>query len=764
MGHLDFLIRDLALILAVAGITTLIFKRIKQPVVLGYILAGFLTGSHFNFLPDIADSASITVWAELGIVFIMFGLGLEFSFHKLANVGGSAIVTAMTIITPMIVIGYLIGQALGWSQMDSIFLGGMISMSSTMVIIKAYDELGLKPKSYANIVLGTLIVEDIAGIFMMIILSTIAKSKELSGFQMMGDIGVLLMYLGLWLVLGIYLIPTFLRKTKSLMNDESLLIISLGLCLFMVVVANSIGFSSALGAFIAGSILAGTVLRERIEKLVTPVKDLFGAVFFVSVGTLLDLSTLFEYLIPILVISVATIMGQMIFSTLGSILSGQPLNTAVGVGFSMVQIGEFSFIIAALGTSLGVTSGFLYPVIVSISVLTIFTTPLFLKRIDKARKLAAKVLPDQLVVYLNRYTSDRQSVNEMDEDWHEYLVKYFSRTSISIVVLFSIYSIGTRWFLPTIEGIFPYYEREISTLVLCLVMVPIISIMASHKNIIYTRLWLKRSSNRLPLVALTGFGIIIGAGFIVMTVNKILNVPAWMVSILAIIIVVLIIKSDFIRSKSIKLESRFFKNFNERIFAKKQKERQRAKSEWVDTNLFVVEFEVADTPKKNSFKDFYSQRKYGVHVIKIIRNGKHINFPSKGDQIFAGDILYAMGLKKQIESYLLMLKKDEYIKNPQESKITLRDFIYGQIFHEVDPANQILLAAIPIDKGSFMAKQTIVTSKFRNLYNGFIVGIEREALPMIVPDKNTMMESGDIVWVLGSQDMADKLLDAGMLE
>jgi len=752
MGHLEFLIRDLALILVVAGITTLIFKKIKQPVVLGYILAGFLTGSNFKFLPNIDDLSTIAVWAELGIIFIMFGLGLEFSFHKLANVGGSAIVTATTIIIPMVFLGFLIGNLLGWSKMDSIFLGGMISMSSTMVIIKAYDELGLKPKSYSNIVLGTLIVEDIAGVFMMVILSAIAISKGVIGFQMVGDIGVLFMYLGLWLVLGIYLIPSFLRKTKSLMNDETLLIISLGLCLFMVVVANYIGFSSALGAFIAGSILAGTVLRERIEKLITPIKDLFGAVFFISVGLLLDFSTLAEYILPIIIISIVTVFGQMLFSTIGAILSGQTLNLAVGVGFSMVQIGEFSFIIAALGTALGVTSGFLYPVIVFVSVITIFTTPFFLKRIDWARVVIAKLLPTNLVEYLNRYTSDKQSVNEIDEDWHEYLTKYFTRISVSIIVLFSIYSIGTKWFEPNMSHIFISYEKPVSTILICLVMVPIISIM-----------WLKRTSNRLPLLAFTAFGIIIGSVFIVLTVNTILNVPVWVVEILAIIAVILIIKSDFIRSKSIILESRFFKNFNERTFAKRQKEHQRAKSEWVDTNLFVSQFEVIDTPKKNSFKDFYSQRKLGVHILKILRNGEYINLPTKEEQIFAGDIIYVMGPKKQIEPYLLMLEKDEHIKNHEESIITLRDFIYGQIFHEVKPENQILLVAINVEKGSFMAKQTIVTSRFRRLHKGFIIGIERESSPMIVPDKNAMMEAGDIVWVLGSREMADSLLDAGLL-
>jgi CPA2 family monovalent cation:H+ antiporter-2 len=764
MEHLDYLIRDLALVLVVAGATTLLFKKIRQPVLLGYILAGFLTGPHFNIIPTIIDTANIQVWAELGIIFIMFGLGLEFSFHRLANVGGSAIITAMTIIFPMILIGNLVGQSLGWSRMDSLFLGGMLSMSSTMVIIKVYEEFGLKPKSFSGIVMGTLIIEDIAGVFMIIVLSTISISKGIDRIDMVGDITILLMYLVLWFVLGIYLIPTILRKARRLMNDESLLILSLGLCLLMVVVANFIGFSSALGAFIAGSILAGTLFKERIEKMVAPIRNLFGAVFFVSVGLLIDLSTFAEYFWIILLLTVITIVGQMTFSTLGSIISGQSLKNSVGVGMSMVQIGEFSFIIASLGTALGVTSPFLYPIIVFVSVITIFLTPIFLKQIDPVRRYLSRVLPDKVVDYLNRYTSEKQSVNEMDEDWHEYLTKYFIRTSLSAVVLFCIYYIGVTWVEPHSRPYIPYYEEVFMTILICLPMVPIISIMASHRNILYTKLWLKKASNRFPLAALTAIGVLIGSEFIILTVTRILELPLWIVTIIAILIVILIIKSDFIRSRSLQLETRFFKNYNERIFAKRQKEHQRDKSEWVDRNLYVVQFDAVDTPKKNAFRYFSSQRKMGVHILKVIRDGRHINLPNKDEVILKGDRLFAMGSRKQIDAYLIMLKKDQYIENPKEDPVTLRDFIYGQIFHDIPPEDQLMLIAIEVERGSPLANQTIVTSRFRARHKGFIIGIERETLPMIIPDKDTTMEVGDIVWVLGTQAMADSLLESGMLE
>ncbi|MFR6258419.1 MAG: cation:proton antiporter [Anaerovoracaceae bacterium] len=351
--QLDYLITDLALIFIVASIVTIVFKKLNQPVVLGYIVAGFLISPNFVFLPTVIESSDIHVWANIGVVFLMFALGLEFSFKKLATVGGSAFVIALTVMGSMILIGVGIGSLMGWDKMDCIFLGGMLSMSSTMIILKAYEEYGLKKEKFAQIVLGTLVIEDIAGIFMMVILSTISVSQNVSGLGMVKEIGMLMIFLLIWLMLGIYLIPSFLKRIKSMINDEILLVVSIGICMGMVVIANLIGFSSALGAFMAGSILAGTVQSSRIERIIIPVKDLFGAIFFVSVGMMIVPETLVEYILPIIIITIVTILGQMTFATIGILLSGQSLHTAVRGGFSMVQIGEFSFIIATLGMSLG---------------------------------------------------------------------------------------------------------------------------------------------------------------------------------------------------------------------------------------------------------------------------------------------------------------------------------------------------------------------------------------------------------------------------
>ena len=392
MAHLPQIIVDLAMILLVAGVTTILFKKLNQPLVLGYIIAGFITGPHFSFFPTVSDAANIQVWSEIGVIFLLFALGLEFSFYKLKSVGNTAFIATAVEIGGMLGFGYLCGTLLGWSHMDSIFLGGMLAMSSTTIIIKAFEDLKLKGKRFTEMVFGVLIVEDIAGIIMMVMLSTLAAAG-ISTMELAMGVGRLGFFLTLWVVMGMYLIPTFFKKAKDLMNDETLIVASIGLCLGMVVLATHMGFSAALGAFIMGSLIAEAPNAEHIEHLVKPVKDLFGAVFFVSVGMLVDPSLLLQYWFPILVLVAVTIIGKLIFSTGGVLAAGQNLNISMHCGFSLAQIGEFSFIIASLGMSLGVISDFLYPIIVAVSVVTTFTTPFFIMAADPAYKVVTKLLP-----------------------------------------------------------------------------------------------------------------------------------------------------------------------------------------------------------------------------------------------------------------------------------------------------------------------------------------------------------------------------------
>ncbi|HEU4472790.1 MAG TPA: cation:proton antiporter, partial [Flavisolibacter sp.] len=432
MAHLPNLITDLALILCAAAFITLVFKKLKQPLVLGYIIAGFLVGPYFSWIPTVHEGENIRIWAEIGVIFLLFSLGLEFSFKKLLKVGGSASITALVEVIVMVLIGFGVGQGLGWSFMDSLFLGGILSISSTTIIIRAFDELGLKTKQFATLVFGVLIVEDLVAIVLLVLLSTLAVSKQFAGTEMIYSILKLVFFLAIWFLSGIFFIPTLLRKAKKLISDEMLLIISVALCFLMVVFASQVGFSPALGAFIMGSILAETTKAERIEHLIKPVKDLFGAIFFVSVGMLIDPQVLVDHALPIVILCLVTIAGKVFSTTLGALLSGQQLQTSIQAGFSLAQIGEFSFIIATLGLSLNVTSDFLYPIAVAVSAVTTLTTPYLIRSSGRFYHWLNRRLPPNLVKRLNRYSSEAKQVSHTSE-W-----KMFIRSTIINVVLLSV--------------------------------------------------------------------------------------------------------------------------------------------------------------------------------------------------------------------------------------------------------------------------------------------------------------------------------------
>ncbi len=437
MLHLPHLIADLGLILAAAGVTTLIFKKIRQPLVLGYIIAGLLVGPHISLIPTVGSSEDITIWAEIGVIFLLFSLGLEFSFKKLIRVGGSASITAVVEVIGMLGIGYVAGQILGWSTMDSIFLGGILSVSSTTIIIRAFDELGIKTQKFASLVFGVLVIEDLVAIVLLVLLSTLGVSQQFAGEEMLVSVLKLCFFLVLWFLAGIFLLPTFLKYTRGLMNDETLLVVSLGLCLLMVIVATEAGFSPALGAFIMGSILAETTQAERIEHLIKSVKDLFGAVFFVSVGMLIDPEVLWRYGGAVVAISLVTVVGKLVSTSAGALLSGQPLKQSIQAGMSLAQIGEFSFIIATLGLTLNVTSDFLYPIAVAVSALTTFTTPYLIRLSEPLYTHLEKRLPARWAAGLNRYHSDTQVVVTLS-DWKTVLRSYILTMVTHTVILFSI--------------------------------------------------------------------------------------------------------------------------------------------------------------------------------------------------------------------------------------------------------------------------------------------------------------------------------------
>ena len=420
MSQIPALISDLAVILISAGLVTLLFKKLKQPVVLGYIVAGILAGPSIEQIPTVTDVESIRIWADIGVIFLLFALGLDFSFKKLMKVGGTAVIGAITVVIGMMTAGYITGLSLGWGHMNSLFLGGMLSMSSTTIIFKAFDDMGLRNQRFAGVVFGILVVEDLFAVLLMVLLSTVAVSKHVEGMEMLDSVVKLGIFLLFCFVVGIYLIPSFLKKAKSFLNEETLLIVSIGLCLGMVMIATKAGFSSALGAFVMGSILAETIDAERIEHLVKPVKDLFGAIFFVSVGMLIDPQMLWEYKIPIFIITLVVMAGQICFASFGVLLSGQPIKIAIQSGFSLAQIGEFAFIIAGLGLSLNVTDQYLYPIVVAVSVITTFFTPYMIRLAEPAYKWAERIIPENWKQFLERYSSGSNTIRQKSA-WNKLL-------------------------------------------------------------------------------------------------------------------------------------------------------------------------------------------------------------------------------------------------------------------------------------------------------------------------------------------------------
>ena len=473
MSQLDPMIADLALILICAGVMTLLFKSLKQPIVLGYIVAGFLASPKMPYMPSVTDMHGIHLWSEIGVIFLLFALGLEFSFKKILKMGAAPIIAAVSIILAMMYVGSSVGSLFGWSNMDCIFLGGMLAMSSTTIIFKAFDDMGLRKKRFAGLVLSVLIIEDILAIVLMVMLSTMAVSKQFEGTKMLESILQLGLYLVLWFTVGLFLIPLALRKLKPLMNSETLLITALALCFGMVVAASAAGFSAAFGAFVMGSILAETVEAEAIEHLVSPVKNLFGAIFFVSVGMMVDMALIIEYIVPIVSIIAAVILGQTILSTCGFLLSGQSLKTSMQCSFSLTQIGEFAFILATLGTSLHVTSDFLYPIVVAVSVFTTFTTPYMIRLAEPAYRLIVRILPAKLIAKLERNTDekDEKAPDQQQQMWNSIFKRFVFTMLINSVLCIAVMAIMLYYGEPFIAGFVPdkwlHPVTALITLILC---------------------------------------------------------------------------------------------------------------------------------------------------------------------------------------------------------------------------------------------------------------------------------------------------------
>ena len=751
MAEIEPLIADLALILICAGIMTLVFKKLKQPLVLGYIVAGFIASPHFSLTPSVIDTASIHTWSDIGVIFLLFALGLEFSFKKIVKVGGPAVIAALTIIFGMIFLGFTVGSSFGWSKMDALFLGGMISMSSTTIIYKAFEDLGLAKKQFAGLVMSILILEDILAVVLMVVLSTVAVSNNFEGKELIFSVGKLVFFLVLWILVGIYLIPLLLRKAKKLMNDETLLVVALGLCFGMVVLAAKTGFSAAFGAFIMGSILAETIEAEHIEHLVKPVKDLFGAIFFVSVGMMVDPAMIAQYWLPIVIITLTVIVGQLVFATTGVLLSGQNLKTAMQCGFSLTQIGEFAFIIATLGVSLGVTGSFLYPIVVAVSVITIFLTPYMIRLAEPAYGFVYSHLPVRVRTFLDNYAASSASpTTSKESEWKKYLGDILKAVLIYGILCIAICGLSFGLLVPFVEKWIPTpWAHILSAVIILLALAPFLRTLAikgSHSEAFQT-LWEGSRANRAPLVATVVLRYVLALGFVFYVLARLFHISVVLIFLIALVAVFAIISSNFIKHNAQRIERNFMTNFRSRELRAEYlgEKKPEYASRLLSKDMHLADFDVPAEIEwgGRTLSELNFGQRFGIHVVSILRGGLRINIPKATDQVFPQDRIQVIGSDSDLE---------EFGKQLTQSTVHLEDERYH--------SGEMLLRCVPVTGTSAFLGKTVRDSGIRNHWHCLVAGVEKQDGELHTPDVNIPFEEGDILWIVGEKEDVDKVMNA----
>ncbi len=744
MAEIPHLIQDLALILMVAGLVTLLFKKLRQPLVLGYIVAGFLVSPHMPYLMSVVDKADIQTWADIGVMFLLFSLGLDFSFKKILKMGMAPVIAALTIIFCMMALGTGVGTMFGWSRMNCLFLAGMLAMSSTTIIYKALDDLGLRQQRFAGLVMSVLILEDVLAIVMMVMLSTIARGANPDGSMMIESVGKIVFFLVLWFVVGIFLIPPFLRKTRRLMNDETLVVVALGLCCAMAVLSTTVGFSSAFGAFVMGSILAETIEADKITTVVEPVKNLFGAIFFVSVGMLVDPAILVSYAVPILVLVLTILVGQAIFGTMGFMLSGQPLKTAMRCGFSMAQIGEFAFIIASLGLSLRVISDFLYPVVVAVSVITTFLTPYMMKAAIPCYEFMERRLPRKWIRRLDHMGAIHHTTQTENNHWRALLKAMAWNVVIYSILSVAVVAIMLSLFLPFMRRLLPGWELHwwangITGILTVAMISPFLRSMIMKKNHSeeFKALWTESRLNRLPLIFTVLVRVAIGAGFIFYICNYLSRFQNALIITIALVVVLLMALSRRLKHRSIRLERLFVQNLRSRDIAAQVSGKRRPLFEGhlLDRDIHISEFivPVDSLWAGKTLAQLKLGNRFGVHVSSILRGSHRINIPDGNMMLFVGDKLQAIGNDEQLNIMNAAMQAELL---PEDADIEHRE---------------MKLQKLVITADSPLVGKTLKESNVRQRYNFMVVGVEEGQKNLTMINPNRCFEVGDIVWVVGEE-------------
>lgn len=722
------LITDLAFILILGAVTTLLFKWLRQPVVLGYIVAGFLASPHFTYLPSVTTEANIDFWAQIGIIVLLFSLGLEFSFRKLVNAGGSAVVTALFIVCGMMGAGFAAGHILGFSNINSLFLGGMLSMSSTTIIIKAFTDLNLRHRKFASLVFAVLIVEDLFAVLMMVILSSIAINNSVEGTEMLYSVSKLLFFLIIWFVVGVFVLPSLLNSQRQFLNSETLLIVSMGLCLGMAVFSVACGFSLALGAFVMGSILAGTSFAERIERLTMPVKDLFGSVFFISVGMMVNPTIISQYWLPILILSAVVVVGMIFFGTFGMLLTGQTLKVAIESGFSLTQIGEFAFIIASLGMSLGVLDPQIYPIVVAVSVVTTFTTPYFIRMSGPVSEWVERHLPKRLHFLIDRYSESATAEQSVARElWTSLLKRYLWRVVLYSIVLIAMCIITLHYVIPITVGMFPSWGRLLGTVLSLSAMAPFLLAMTYPASKTTERKRLRECNARfdVPLIIMTVVRLLIAMIILVYLLSTIYSMAVgWTVGV-ALFIIMLMSYSKTVKARLSKIETRFMDNLNERELRKTG-----AKNSLVP-NMHLAYMTVGyDCPfVGEQLKNSGLRSRYGVSVSSIQRGNSMIMVPGADSRIFPGDILGVIGSDEELQSLIPVVEA-----NNDDS--------------DAPAVDDVRLTSVRLTDVSPIIGKTVVTSRLREKYESLLVAVQRDD-KYVQPDASLVFAAGDVLWIVG---------------
>ena len=750
MSELPTLINDLALILIVASIVTLLFKKLKQPLVLGYVVAGFLVSPHMPYTMSVIDNSDIKTWADIGVMFLLFSLGLDFSFKKILKMGMSPIIAACTIIFFMMTLGIVVGHAFSWARMDCIFLGGMLAMSSTTIIYKALDDMGLRQQKFAGMVMSVLILEDILAIVMMVVLSAIAEGSSPDGGEMIGVVMKIGFFLVLWFVVGIYLVPLFLRSMRKLMNGETLLIVALGLCCFMAVLSTKVGFSSAFGAFVMGSILAETIEAERIIKLVEPVKNLFGAIFFVSVGMLVDPNIIVAYAVPIMVLVLTILLGQAVFGTFGFMLGGQSLKSAMRCGFSMTQIGEFSFIIASLGLSLGVIGKFLYPVVVAVSVITTFLTPYMMKASVPCYNILERRLPKSWVKAMNNIALSHPAPAHGERRWRSLLLQMTRITLIYSILSSASIAVMFMFFLPFVRSIMPgmhWWANGICALTTVLFISPFLRAIVMKKNHSdeFKALWSESRLNHIPLIVTILVRIMVATAFVFYICNYLTRFTNALMISIAVAVVLLMMISRRLKRRSIMMERMFILNLRSRDIEDQVLGRKKPLYEGhlLDRNIHIGNFDVPEDSlwSGQRLNELKLRNRFGVMVSSILRGSHRINIPNGTNEIFPGDRIQVIGSDDQLAAFGAAIGNELMADDPDIEK------------------REMKLRQMVIDGKSVFVGKTLAESGIRDKYNCMVVGLEegKENLSLIEPSRRFI--KGDIIWIVGEESDLQTILN-----